>query len=173
MTAEQATRLRQRILELVAEYHAEAFPEHEFIAGKLDGFVSRRRENFAYLSAELEPLSERLVLPEATPGSDPSWFGFPITIRDGAGFSREAVTGWLESRGIGTRLLFGGNLTRQPAYQGVPFRIVGDLPNADRIMRDTFWVGVFPGLDRQHLDYIVAETSRATERSMPVVGAWS
>jgi CDP-6-deoxy-D-xylo-4-hexulose-3-dehydrase len=140
---------------------------------KLDGFVMRRRENFAYLRAALEPLSERLILPEASPGSDPSWFGFPITVRDGSGISRDAITGWLESRGVATRLLFAGNLTRQPAYEGVPFRIVGDLRGADRIMGGTFWVGVFPGLDRKRLDYIVAETTRATERSMAVVGAGS
>jgi CDP-6-deoxy-D-xylo-4-hexulose-3-dehydrase len=140
---------------------------------KLDGFVMRRRENFAYLRAALEPLSERLILPEASPGSDPSWFGFPITVRDGSGISRVAITGWLESRGVATRLLFAGNLTRQPAYQGVPSRIVGDLQNADRIMRDTFWVGVFPGLDRQRLDYVVAEITRAVERSMAVVAAGS
>jgi CDP-6-deoxy-D-xylo-4-hexulose-3-dehydrase len=136
---------------------------------KLDGFVARRRENFAYLRAKLEPLSGRPILPEAALGSDPSWFGFPITVRDGIGISRDAVTGWLESRGIATRLLFGGNLTRQPAYQDVPFRVVGDLQNADRIMRDTFWVGVFPGLDRQRLDYVVAEITRAIEGSMAVV----
>jgi CDP-6-deoxy-D-xylo-4-hexulose-3-dehydrase len=129
---------------------------------KLDGFVARRRENFAYLRTALEPLSDRLILPEATPGSDPSWFGFPITVRDGSGISRDAVTGWLESHGIATRLLFGGNLTRQPAYQGVPFRIVGGLENADRIMRDTFWIGVFPGLDRQRLDYVTLQMAPAT-----------
>jgi CDP-6-deoxy-D-xylo-4-hexulose-3-dehydrase len=83
------------------------------------------------------------------------------------------VTGWLESHGIATRLLFGGNLTRQPAYQGVPSRIVGDLRNADRIMRDTFWVGVFPGLDRQRLEYVVAELSRAAEGPMTVARAGS
>ncbi len=140
---------------------------------KLDGFVARRRENFAYLRAALDPLSDRLILPEATPRSDPSWFGFPITIREEAGISRDAITGWLESRGIATRLLFGGNLTRQPAYQGVPFRVVGDLQNADRIMRDTFWVGVFPGLDRHRLDYVVVEMGRAIEQAMPAVEAGS
>ena len=133
---------------------------------KLDSFVARRRENFAYLRATLAPLSDRLILPEATPGSDPSWFGFPITVRDGTGISRDAITGWLESCGIGTRLLFAGNLTRQPAYRDVPYRVVGELRNADRIMRDTFWVGVFPGLDRQRLDHVVAEITRATARSM-------
>jgi CDP-4-dehydro-6-deoxyglucose reductase, E1 len=129
---------------------------------KLSGFGARRRENFAYLRAALEPLSDKLILPEATPGSDPSWFGFPITIRSGVGFSRNDVTGWLESRGIKTRLLFGGNLTRQPAYRDVPFRVVGDLANADRIMNDTLWLGVYPGLDQAMLDYVAQELGKAT-----------
>jgi hypothetical protein len=98
-----------------------------------------------------------------TAGSDPSWFGFPIAMRDGTGASRDGVAGWLESRGIAARLLFGGNLTRQPAYQGVPSRIVGDRQNADGIMRGTFWVGTFPGLDRRRLDLVVAEITRAAE----------
>ena len=138
---------------------------------KLDGFIALRRENFAYLRAALEPLSDVLILPEATEESDPSWFGFPITIRDGAAVSRNDVTGWLESRGIATRLLFAGNLTRQPAYAGVPFRVVGDLVNADRIMNNTLWVGVFPGLDRSMLDYIAVEMERVVRRTIPMVEA--
>lgn len=128
---------------------------------KLDGFVTRRRENFAYLHAALEPLADVLILPEATAGSDPSWFGFPITVREGVGITRSAVIAWLESRGIKTRLLFGGNLIRQPAYASVPYRVVGDLSTADRIMNDTFWVGIFPGLDRSMLDYIAVEMEQA------------
>ena len=128
---------------------------------KLDGFVARRRENFAYLRAALEPVADAMILPEATPGSDPSWFGFPITVRDGAGISRDGVTAWLESRGIKTRLLFGGNLTRQPAYASVPFRAIGDLTGADQIMNGTFWVGVYPGLDHAMLDHVAAEIVRA------------
>jgi CDP-6-deoxy-D-xylo-4-hexulose-3-dehydrase len=128
---------------------------------KLDDFVARRRSNFAYLHAALEPLSDVLILPEPTPGSDPSWFGFPITVRPDAGITRDEVTVRLESRGIRTRLLFGGNLTRQPAYTDVPFRVVGDLVNADVIMNDTFWVGIFPGLDQSMLGYLADELVEA------------
>ncbi len=130
--------------------------------GKLDDFVARRRENFAFLHAALEPLEDVLILPEATPGSDPSWFGFPITVRQGVGFTRDELTSRLEARGIRTRLLFGGNLTRQPAYASVPFRVVGDLVNADIIMNDTFWVGSFPGLDHERLGYLADELRAAT-----------
>lgn len=130
---------------------------------KLDDFVARRRENFARLRAALEPMSDLLILPEATPGSDPSWFGFPITVREGVGISRSTIIARLESRGIKTRLLFGGNLTRQPAYASVPFRVVGDLKNADFIMNQTFWVGIYPALHRPELDYI-AEQMRAATR---------
>jgi CDP-6-deoxy-D-xylo-4-hexulose-3-dehydrase len=128
---------------------------------KLDGFVARRRENFAYLRAALEPLEDALILPEATPGSEPSWFGFPITLREGMGVGRNAVISRLEARGIKTRLLFGGNLTRQPAYASVPFRVVGDLTNADIIMNRTFWVGIFPGLNSSMLDYIALQMREA------------
>jgi CDP-6-deoxy-D-xylo-4-hexulose-3-dehydrase len=139
---------------------------------KLDGFVARRRENFAYLRAALEPLGDVLILPEATPGSDPSWFGFPITLREGVGVSRNAVIARLEARRVKTRLLFGGNLTRQPAYASVPFRVVGDLTNADIIMNRTFWVGIFPGLDRPMLDYVALQMREATrpgEDNLPAI----
>lgn len=128
---------------------------------KLDDFVARRRENFAYLRAELESISDAIVLPEATSGSDPSWFGFPITIRPDRGISRADVISRLESRGIRTRLLFGGNLTRQPAYSRVPFRVVGDLRVADLIMDGTFWLGVFPGIDRSMLDHVALQLRQA------------
>ena len=121
---------------------------------KLPGFIARRRENFTYLRARLANLEEQLVLPEATPGSSPSWFGFPVTLRDDARASRVEVIRFLESRKIGTRLLFGGNLLRQPAYRDVPHRRVGDLSQADRVMERTFWLGVYPGLTRQMLDYV-------------------
>ena len=131
---------------------------------KLDAFVARRRENFAYLHAALEPLADVLILPEATVGSDPSWFGFPITVREGVGITRNAVIAWLESRGIKTRLLFGGNLTRQPAYASVPYRVVGDLSTADRIMNDTFWLGIYPGITRQMMDHVAAQLTESTHR---------
>ena len=109
------------------------------------------------------PWATVLILPEATPGSDPSWFGFPITVRERVGIGRYAVTTWLESRGIKTRLLFGGNLTRQPAYSTVSSRVVGDLKNADLIMNNTFWVGTFPGLTDVMLDFVATEIGQALE----------
>ena len=106
-------------------------------------------------STKLTSLDEYLILPEATPGSDPSWFGFPITVRSTAPFGRYELIRHLEEKKIATRLLFGGNLARQPAYQGVPFRVVGNLVHTDLVMNQTFWIGVFPGLTPAHLDYVV------------------
>ena len=127
---------------------------------KLDRFIDTRRENFHYLRQQLAGLEEFLILPEATPGSEPSWFGFPITVRQKSALRRTEITRHLESRKIGTRLLFAGNLLRQPAYAGVKHRVVGSLDVTDQIMHDTFWVGVYPGLNRPMLDY-VASTIRS------------
>jgi CDP-6-deoxy-D-xylo-4-hexulose-3-dehydrase len=121
---------------------------------KLPHFIQRRKENFAYLKNALQPLSEFLQLPVAGPHSDPSWFGFPIGIRPGAPFNRDQITAALEAQKIGTRLLFAGNLLRQPAYTGLEFRSIGDLPNTDYVMNHVFWIGVFPGLTPPMLDYI-------------------
>lgn len=123
---------------------------------KLPQFVARRKENFAYLRNKLEPLQDLLVLPEATPGADPSWFGFPIGIRKGAPISRIDLTRTLEAKKIGTRLLFGGNLTRQPAYEGCDYRVIGSLPNTDYVMNHVFWIGVYPGLTKEMLDFAAA-----------------
>jgi CDP-6-deoxy-D-xylo-4-hexulose-3-dehydrase len=120
---------------------------------KLDRFVQARKDNFQYLSAKLAGV-EGLILPRATPKSDPSWFGFPITLEPSHPVDREALLRFLESRKIGTRLLFAGNLTRQPAYKNVDWRIVGDLTNTDIVMTRTFWVGTYPGLTPEMLDYI-------------------
>jgi CDP-6-deoxy-D-xylo-4-hexulose-3-dehydrase len=120
---------------------------------KLDGFVARRKENFAHLHARLAH-HEGLILPEATPGSDPSWFGFPITLRPEYPIDREELLRHLDARLIGTRLMFAGNILRQPAYRGIDVRIVGDLTNTDIVMRRTFWVGTYPGLTTAMLDYI-------------------
>ncbi len=121
---------------------------------KLPEFVERRKENFKYLRAKLEPLSDVLMLPEATPNSDPSWFGFPISVREDAPFKRDQLTKTLEAHKIGTRLIFAGNLTRQPAYEGWEYRVVGEMTNTDFVMNQSFWVGTFPGLTHEMLDYI-------------------
>jgi len=120
---------------------------------RLPGFIAHRKANFAYLRKLLEPLEEFLVLPEATPEADPAWFGFPVTLRDGCGVKRVDLLMHLDRCRVGTRLLFGGNLTRQPAYLGVNHRVVGDLAQTDRIMRDTFWLGVYPGLSPAMLEH--------------------
>ncbi|MBL0311618.1 MAG: lipopolysaccharide biosynthesis protein RfbH [Holophagaceae bacterium] len=126
---------------------------------KLPHFLQRRQENYIYLREKLGSLQEFLELPEATAHSQPSWFGFPITLRENAPVTRNQLIQHLESNRIGTRLLFGGNLLRQPAFKDVPHRVVGDLHNADRVMNTTFWVGVFPGLEKPQLDY----TARAIQ----------
>ncbi|HVS35492.1 MAG TPA: lipopolysaccharide biosynthesis protein RfbH [Gemmataceae bacterium] len=123
---------------------------------KLPRFIEARRANFAYLRAGLEPFADSLLLPEPTPNSNPSWFGFPITVKDSCPVGRDALVRALDAAKIGTRLLFGGNLLRQPAYRGVNCRAVGDLTNADRVMNQTFWIGVYPGITRPMMDFVIA-----------------
>jgi CDP-6-deoxy-D-xylo-4-hexulose-3-dehydrase len=122
---------------------------------KLPGFIEARKRNWRRLRDGLASLEEFLILPEPTAHSDPSWFGFAITVRQDAPFTRQALIQFLESRRIGTRLLFGGNLLRQPAYQHIPHRVVGELVNTDLVMRSTFWIGVFPGITDAMVDYMV------------------
>jgi CDP-6-deoxy-D-xylo-4-hexulose-3-dehydrase len=122
---------------------------------KLDGFITARNRNFKRIFKGLKSLEEFLLLPNATKGSEPSWFGFPITVKAGAPFSRFDLVKHIESRRIGTRQLFGGNLLRQPAYAGMPMRAIGDLKNADIITDSTFWIGVFPGLTPEMIDFMV------------------
>lgn len=121
---------------------------------KLPLFIEKRKENFAYLKNALKPLEEFLLLPQATDNADPSWFGFPIGVKDGAPFTRDQLTKALEAAKIGTRNIFAGNLVRQPAYEGWEYRVVGDLKNTDYVMDRVFWIGVFPGLTNEMLDYI-------------------
>lgn len=123
---------------------------------RLDAFIAGRKRNFAGLSERLDGLQEFFILPEATPGSDPSWFGYPITIRDDAFFDRVELLRYLDQHKIATRLLFAGNLTRQPYMRGRNYRVAGTLENADRIMNQTFWIGVWPGLTPDHLDYVAS-----------------
>jgi CDP-6-deoxy-D-xylo-4-hexulose-3-dehydrase len=122
---------------------------------RLEHFVSTRKKNWAYLLNGLKDLEDLFILPKATEKSDPSWFGFAITVRKNAGKSRNEIVKELNERKIATRLLFGGNLLRQPAFANTPRRVVGDLENTDRIMNDTFWIGVWPGLSLEMLDYMI------------------
>jgi CDP-6-deoxy-D-xylo-4-hexulose-3-dehydrase len=121
---------------------------------KLPAFIEARRQNFKWLAEALRDLEEFYILPEATAESDPSWFGFPLAVRPEAPFARERVIQHLHEHKISTRLLFGGNLVRQPAYREVPHRRVGDLRNADFVMNRVFWIGVYPGLSGAALEYM-------------------
>jgi len=121
---------------------------------KLPGFIERRSANFAFLMERLKPLQEHLILPESLPQARPSWFGLPLTLKEESPYTRRQLIAHLDARRIGTRLLFGGNLLRQPAYQGMPRRVVGELSQADRVMERTFWIGVHPGLDEARLEYL-------------------
>ena len=123
---------------------------------KLDAFIARRRANFDFLLNVLRPYEDRLLLPAATWHSEPSWFGFAITVRENAGFSRADLVRFLEANRIETRPLFTGNLLRHPAFQAIPHRIVRDLANTDTVMNNTFFVGVYPGLDPARLDHMAA-----------------
>jgi CDP-6-deoxy-D-xylo-4-hexulose-3-dehydrase len=122
---------------------------------RLETFVSLRKRNWNYLSSALKDLEEFLILPKATENSDPSWFGFALSVKPNSPKTRNQIVQVLNDKKIGTRLLFGGNLLRQPAFIGTPRRVIGDLVNTDRIMNDTFWVGVWPGLTVEMLDYMI------------------
>jgi len=122
---------------------------------RLEGFIEARKGNFAYLKNALLPLEKYLILPEVTPNSDPSWFGFPITVRENAPFCRLKLLKYLDNKNIGSRLLFAGNLIKQPYFSDVNYRVSGNLDNTDLIMNNTFWLGVFPGLSHEKLDYVV------------------
>ena len=122
---------------------------------QLPAFVTARKNNYTFLSERLKSCEKFLILPEATAGSKPSWFGFPITLRDTAGVTRVELLKYLDQYKIGTRLLFAGNLTRQPYFEGRNYRISGELINTDKVMNDTFWIGVYPGLNEEMLSFVV------------------
>lgn len=124
---------------------------------KLPEFIARRKRNFAYLYAGLKQFEAYLMMPAWHEKADPSWFAFPLLVRDDAPFERHELTRFLEYHQVETRLVFAGNITRQPAYQGINQRVIGDLPVADQIMRGGFFIGVYPGLDLPRLDYIIEQ----------------
>jgi CDP-6-deoxy-D-xylo-4-hexulose-3-dehydrase len=123
--------------------------------GKVKQFLKARRENFRYFMRKLDGLADHLVLPHATENSDPSWFGFPLTLRENqVRGSRPTLLQYLEKKKIGTRLLFGGNLVKQPYFKNNPYRIYGELKNTDLVMRNTFWLGLHPGIDAERREFI-------------------
>lgn len=121
---------------------------------RIDEFIEKRRENYDYLNSRLQSLSDFISVAKATPNSEPSWFGFPITLKDEAGVNRVDLLRYLDENRIGSRLLFAGNLIRQPNFEGVEYRVVGELKNTDKTMNDTFWIGLFPALGKEHFDYV-------------------
>jgi CDP-6-deoxy-D-xylo-4-hexulose-3-dehydrase len=127
---------------------------------RLDDFIMLRRRNFAHLAAGLKFLEHFLIMPEATPRANPSWFGFPLTVRDDAPFTRDELVKFLNSRNIATRLLFAGNVLRQPYFRKRQYRVASGTDASDRVMKSTFWVGVFPGLEVTALDYMIDQIAQ-------------
>jgi CDP-6-deoxy-D-xylo-4-hexulose-3-dehydrase len=136
---------------------------------KLPEFIAARRSNFNRLYEGLSDLQEFFSLPQATPGSEPSWFGFPIAVRPEGGLKRDRVVQALEQRKIGTRLLFGGNLLRQPAYLNSKYRKIGELTNTDYVMHNVFWIGVYPGLTEDMIDYTIDSFHAIAKNRLPVL----
>jgi len=138
---------------------------------KLPAFIEARKQNWMRLSDGLADLSDRLILPEPSANTDPSWFGFMITVRPGSGVSRDALVQYMESRKVQTRMLFAGNLIKHPCFDemrrsGKGYRVVGDLKNTDLIMSNTFWIGVYPGLDVEQIDYQIECLRKAMEQRL-------
>jgi len=121
---------------------------------KLPRFIAARKSNFAALYKALKKYGDYLLLPSSDKEADPSWFGFPIIVKKDAPFKRGEIVNWLEARKVATRMLFGGNLIKQPAYQNAEYRIAGDLANTDIVMEQLFWIGVYPGIDKKRLQYM-------------------
>lgn len=136
---------------------------------KLPSIIEARRSNWAYLRERLSGCEDKLILPEPTPDSEPSWFGFLICVREDAGFTRDEMVRHLEQNNVQTRMLFAGNLVKHPCFDrmrasGEGFRTVGELPNTDRIMRDVFWIGVYPGMSRAMLDFMATKIEEICRR---------
>jgi CDP-6-deoxy-D-xylo-4-hexulose-3-dehydrase len=133
---------------------------------KLPDFIAARKANFAALYHGLLPFQEHLILPTWGDRADVAWFAFPITVRPEAPFERHDLVSWLEERRIETRFLFAGNILRQPGFLDIPHRKIGDLSNTDWVMRSTFFIGVYPGLDRQRIDYVIEQFAAFFEQRM-------
>jgi CDP-4-dehydro-6-deoxyglucose reductase, E1 len=138
---------------------------------KLPGFIATRRANFAKLYAALSDLDDIFILPEATAHSEASWFGFPLAVRNDAPTTRTQVVHFLESRNIATRLLFGGNLLRQPAYRDIRRRVIGDLHNTDFVMNNVFWIGLYPGITQPMIDYMTETFHQIPKKASAAHGA--
>ena len=123
--------------------------------GKLEEFIKKRKENFSFLYNALKPLEGLIKLPKPHPNSDVSWFGFPIYVNENSPISRNEIIKKLDKKNIGTRLLFGGNILKQPAYSELNCRIVSDLPITDKIMENVFWIGVQPSLSKDMIEFVV------------------
>jgi CDP-6-deoxy-D-xylo-4-hexulose-3-dehydrase len=122
---------------------------------RLDEFIKKRKENFDYIHGRLKKYEDALVLPNHLPEAEPSWFGYLVSVREDAGFTRKEIVDFLDSRKISTRALFAGNITRHPCFEGVKYRTVGYLKNTDRAMNDTFWIGVQPNLTEEKREYVL------------------
>jgi CDP-6-deoxy-D-xylo-4-hexulose-3-dehydrase len=131
---------------------------------KLPAFIKARQDNFAFLSKLFKKYEPYFVLPQPTRQSEPSWFGFPIMVRERAPFSRADIVNYLEEHKIATRMLFGGNLTKQPAYAGMKYRVAGKLDNTDLVMNNLFWIGVYPGITKEKLAYIAGTVTEFMEQ---------
>jgi CDP-6-deoxy-D-xylo-4-hexulose-3-dehydrase len=127
---------------------------------RLEEFIAARKANFAYLRERLQSCKNFLRLPEVTPNADPSWFGFPITLREDSGIKRVDLLNYLNDQKIGTRLLFAGNIIKQPYMASQTFRVSGNLKNTDTVMNQTFWVGTFPALGQRHIEYLSSQIER-------------
>ena len=131
---------------------------------RLEDFIAARRRNFDLLTEQLKPFEDRIILPKATPSSDPSWFGYPITLREDVPIGRDELVRHLDAHRVGTRLLFGGSLVRQPYMRGRNYRVVGKLTNADIVTERTFWIGLYPGLGADHIAFAVERISECLSR---------
>jgi CDP-6-deoxy-D-xylo-4-hexulose-3-dehydrase len=127
---------------------------------RLEGFIKKRKDNFNFLHKHLAELEEFLILPKAEVNSDPSWFGFPLSIKENTHYKRDDLIKYLNNCKIGTRLLFSGNIIKQPYMKDVNFKVHTNLKNTDFVMKNTFWIGLYPGLTVQHLEYTISNIKK-------------